>query len=135
MAQRVDEGARLVGQQRVDGHEAGWLVEVIVDEIDPPRHRRPAELDGDEHDQQQAPPEDRHGIAEQRNRHQQLVEEPAALDRRDGAGGHANAHREQHRKERELDRGGKQRQELGQHFLLRGERDAEIAVQDLEDII
>ena len=135
MLQRVDDCAGLIGKRRVDHHEAGRLVEIIFDQIDAAGDRRPAERHPEEHDQQQAPPEDRHGIAEQRNRHQRLIEEAAALDRRDGAGGNSDANREQHREERQLQSCRKQRQELGQHLLLRGERDAEIAVNELPGIV
>ena len=37
MAQGVDEGALLVGEQRVDKHEAGRPLDVEVDRIDPAR--------------------------------------------------------------------------------------------------
>ncbi len=118
MAQCVQESARLVGQERVDRHETGRLVEIIVDEVDAARHRQEPEPDRDEHDEQQAPPEDRHRIAEQRYRHQRLVEDAAALDRRDRPGRHADDDGEQHGEERQLERRREKRQELGQHLLL-----------------
>ena len=37
MAQGVEEGALLIGQERVNGHESGRLIERIVDEVDPAR--------------------------------------------------------------------------------------------------
>ena len=43
MAQRVEEGAVLIGEERVDRHEAGRLVEIIVDEVDAARDRQPAQ--------------------------------------------------------------------------------------------
>ena len=37
MAQRVEKSAGLIGQERVDRHEPGRLVERIVDEVDAAR--------------------------------------------------------------------------------------------------
>ena len=34
MAQRIEESAGLAGHQRVNGHEAGRLIERVVDEVD-----------------------------------------------------------------------------------------------------
>uniref|UniRef100_A0A1I8AW89 ATP synthase beta subunit n=1 Tax=Steinernema glaseri TaxID=37863 RepID=A0A1I8AW89_9BILA len=57
--QRVLERAFLVAEQGVDEHEAGGRLDV-VEQVDAPGHRRPAQPDREEHDQDQAPPEDRH---------------------------------------------------------------------------
>ena len=65
--QRRAERAHVAGAQRVDEHEAGRRRHVVLDG-DASRHRRPAELHGEEQDQQQRPPEDRHRIAGQRQR-------------------------------------------------------------------
>ena len=81
-------------------------------EIDPARDRQEPEPDRDEHDKQQAPPEDRHRIAEQRDRHQRLIEKAAAPDRGDRPGRHADPDGEQHGEERKLERRGKEREEL-----------------------
>ena len=73
MAQRVEEGALLAGEQAsismkpVTGSK-------IVDEVDAARDRGQPKLDGDEQDEQQAPPEDRHRIAGERSAHQRLVD-------------------------------------------------------------
>ena len=48
---------------------------------------------GEQHDQQQAPPEDRHRVAGERRAHQRLVERRAALDRREDAGRDAEQRR------------------------------------------
>jgi hypothetical protein len=40
MAQRVEEGARLTGHERVDSHESGRLIERVVDEVDAARDRQ-----------------------------------------------------------------------------------------------
>ena len=87
---RVEKGAGLIGQQRVDRHEAGDRFEIILDEIDASGNRGQAEVQRHEHDEQQAPPEDRHGIADRRNGHQRLIEIAAALDRGDRARRHAD---------------------------------------------
>src|SRR5258707_7803 len=37
MPQSIEKSAGLIGQKRIDGHEAGRLIERIVDEVDPAR--------------------------------------------------------------------------------------------------
>ena len=135
MAQRVEEGALLTRQERVDGHESGRLIEIVVDQVDAARDGQEPEPDRDEHDEQQAPPENRHRIAEQRDGHQRLVIEAAALDRRNRAGRHPDRNGEQHGEERQLERRGEQGQKLGQNFLLRRQRYAEIAVRETPDVV
>ena len=99
MAQGVEESGRLIGHERVDGHEPGRLVERVVDEVDAARDRQKPKPDRNEHDQEQAPPEDRHRISEQRDRHQRLVIDPAALDGGERPGRHADRDREHHGEE------------------------------------
>ena len=127
------ERALLAGQQRVDREEAGDRLDVVPD-VDAAGHRRPAELHREQQDQQQAPPEDRHRVAGERHAHHAVVEHRVAAHRGDDAGGNADHEREQDRAQRELDRRGKQRQELVQHRRLRDHRLAEVAVQHAADV-
>jgi hypothetical protein len=99
MTQGVEESARLIGHERVDGHEPGRLVERVVDEVDAARDRQKPKPDRNEHDQEQAPPEDRHRIPEQRDRHQRLVIDAAAFDRCERPGRHPDRNRERHGEE------------------------------------
>ncbi len=133
--QRVEESAGLIGQKRVDGHESGRLIEGIVDEVDPARDGQKPQSHGNEHDEEQAPPENRHRIAEQRHRHQRLIIEAAALDRRKRAGRNPDRDRKQHGEEREFERRREQGQKLGQNFILRRQRYAEVAMRKAPDII
>ena len=132
MTQGVDKGAFLIGQERVNEHEAGRPFDIEVDRVDPARDREQAQPHGHEHDEEQAPPENRHRVAEQRHRHQRLVIEAAALDRGESAGRDADRDGKQHGEERELERRREERQKLGQNLLLRRQRHAEIAVREAE---
>ena len=135
VVQRVLQRTGLARQPGIDGHETGDRLEVVLDQVDAPRHRRQTPTLADEHDQQQAPPEDRHRIAGDRESHQRLVVQAAATRGCDGAGGQPDQHREQHRGERQLDRGREQRSELGEHLLIGGQRHAEVAVQQLPHVV
>ncbi|MNT71713.1 hypothetical protein D3C72_2102280 [compost metagenome] len=50
VVQGVDEGAFLFGQQGVDEHETGDRLDV-VEQVDAPGYRGPAQAHGEEHDQ------------------------------------------------------------------------------------
>jgi hypothetical protein len=93
------------------------------------------EIDREEQDQQQAPPEDRHGEAGQRRAHQRVIDEGAAPGRRDHAGRDAEDRREQHGADGQFQRRREQRREFGQDRRLRRDRGAEIAVRDLPEIV
>ena len=121
------------GQQRVDQQEAGDRLDEIL-HGDAARDRRPAELHREQQDQQQAPPEDRHRIAGERDAHHAVVEDRVAPHRRDDAGRQAEDEREQDRAERELDGRRKQRREFRDHRLMRDDRVAEIALQHAADV-
>ena len=127
------ERALLARQQRVDREEPGDRLDVVLD-VDAPGHRRHAELNREQEDEQQSPPEDRHRIAGERDAHDAVVEQRVASHGGDDAGGYAENQREQYGAERELDRRGKQRHELVQHRRLRDHRLAEVAVQHAADV-
>ena len=134
MADGRDEGIGLAGDQAVDEHEAGDAREEEV-QRDAAGDRGPAEIAGKEDDEQEAPPEDGHRIAGQRDAHGDLVEPRAALDGGEDAGRNAEQHRQHHSEQRQFDRGREQRHELFNDGALGGERDAEIALQDAGDIV
>ncbi len=69
-------------------------------------------------DKQQAPPEDRHGIAGQRGAHGQLVEPGATADRGEDAGGDTEDNGEDHGEDGELDRSREPHQEVLEHRVL-----------------
>ncbi len=64
---RIVEVARLPPEEGIDQHKAGQRHGVIQEDgvADPPGNRRQVELYRDQHDQHDAPPEDRHGVAGQ----------------------------------------------------------------------
>ena len=134
MAQGRPEGALLIRQQRIDQHEAGDRLEVVLDEVDSSRYRRPAETFRKEHHEQEAPPEDRHGIAGERHAHEHVIIGRAPLDRGDGAGRNADADRQDQSAERELERRREEREEFGQHLLIGDDRGPEIPVKQLPHI-
>ena len=134
MAEGRGEGALLVGEQRVDGHESGDAVEIIV-QRDAPGDRRPAEIEGEGEDQHQAPDEDRQGIARHGHAHDHMVEGRIALHPRQHAGGKAEDDREEHGADRELERRREEVEELRQDRAMGDQRDAEIAVQHIADIV
>ncbi|MNJ57763.1 hypothetical protein D3C77_533650 [compost metagenome] len=74
MHQGVLEGAFFIAEQGVDEHEAGFRLDV-VEQVDASGNRGPAQAYGEEHDQDQAPPEDRHRIAGQGNAHDAVIEQ------------------------------------------------------------
>ncbi len=132
--QRRAQCARLARAQRVQDHEARRHGHVVLDG-DAPRNGRPSELHREEQDQQQRPPEDRHRVAGQRDTHDRVVGDGIALERREHARGHADQRRQQHRAQRELDGRREQRRELLQHRLVRSERRAQVAAQDVADVV
>jgi hypothetical protein len=106
----------------------------IIDHVDPAGHRRPAEDAREQDDQQQAPPEDRHGKAGERGAHKEMVERRAAIDPGDHPGRQPDQGAEQDAGDRELDRRRKQREELLDHRLPRGDRAAEVAMRQIAEV-
>ena len=106
-----------------------------MDNRDPSRHRRQTELHGEQKDQQQSPPENRHRIAGKRNRHDAVVEDRIPFDGGEHSRGQAEDQREQHRRGGELDGCGKQRLEFGDHRRLSDDRFAEITLQHAAEIV
>jgi hypothetical protein len=130
MAERRDEGALLIREQRVDQQEPGYRLDV-EHQRQPARYRRPAERHREQHDGEEAPPEDRHRVAGERDRHHRMVESGAALGGGEDAGRKAQDQREQDRREREFEGGRKQVEELAEHRLAGDDRLAEVAGDDV----
>ena len=130
---RRPESALVADQQRVDRQEAGDRLDEVL-HLDAARHRRPAQLDGEEQDQQQPPPEDRHRIAGQRDAHHAVVEHRVAAHGRDHPGGNADDQRESDGADGKLDGGREQREEFPRDGLLRDHRLAQVTVQDASDV-
>jgi len=99
------------------------------------RDGRPAEVAGEEDDEQQAPPEDRHGIADKGSPHQRLVEPRSALHRRNHTRRNTEQDGSDDRTDGQFQRRRKQRLEIVQHGLLRHDRAAKVAMHDLVQII
>ena len=96
-------------------------------------HRQPAQVDGENLDQDVADHEHRHREADHRQSHHEAVDPGAVLPRRD----HAERHRDQDRKDdgRQRDRD-RRLDALADHFQhrhVRDQRHPEIAVQELAD--
>ncbi|MND43080.1 hypothetical protein D3C80_338700 [compost metagenome] len=124
----------LAGNQAVDQHEAGDLRE-IEHQRDATRYREPLQGARKQDDQQQTPPEDRHGITDQCDAHQALIEDRASLDCGNDTGGNAERDRYDDGTERQFDRCREQCQELIKNRLLRDDRGAEVAGEYAAEII
>src|SRR5215218_6105404 len=126
---RRPEGFGLIGEQRVDQQETGDRLDV-VQHVDPAGDRGQVELHRKQQDEDQAPPEDRHGITGERDAHDSMVEDRVSLDRSDDAGRKTENKRKDDGAKSQLDGGREQRRELVQHGLLRDHRLAQIALKD-----
>ncbi len=127
------ERSLVLRQQRVDQQKArGGLDEVLHRQ--PAGDRRPAQLYREQQDQQQTPPENRHGVTREGHSHDAVVEYRVSLHRRQDAGRYADQQREQDRADGQFDGGRKQREELAQHGLLGDQRFAQVALEHADDI-
>ncbi len=133
--QSILERAFLTRQNTVDQHEAGNRLEVVFDQIDTARNGGPVKPFGDQHDQQQAPPKNRHRKAGDGNPHQRLVIPAAAFHGRCRASWNADQHREQHGGKRQFNCCRKQSKELGENFFIGDDGGAKVAVQKGPDIV
>jgi hypothetical protein len=119
-----------VAEQGVDQHEAGLRLDV-VEQVDAPGNRRPAQAHREEHDQDQAPPEDRHRVAGQRDAHDAVVEQRAALERGDHPGQQADDAGEQQGGKGQFQGRREQGGELVPDAFAGAQRFAEIALGSL----
>jgi len=132
--QGVPERIRLVGQQGVDQHEAGaWLD--VVEQVDTPGNRGPAQAHREEHDQDQAPPEDRHRIAREGDAHHPMVEQRSSLQGRDHPRQQAQDTGEQQGGHGQLQGRREECGELGPHAGARAQGFAKVALGQLADVV
>src|SRR5206468_115859 len=108
------EGALLARQQAVDQHQPGGGPDEVPN-VDTARDRGPVQVPREQDDEQQAPPEDRHRVADEGGAHQPLVDDGAATGGGEDAGRDAQHDGEDDGAQRELDRRREQRQELLDH--------------------
>src|SRR5690606_9656783 len=133
VAYRRGKCALLPRQQRIDQHEAGDRREKI-EQVDAAGYGRPAQYSRKENDEQKAPPEDRHGVANQGCAHHRLVEEGAALDGCKYTGRNTKHDGKDDGADRKLKRSGKQGEELLDDRLLGDDGRAEITGEYASDI-
>ena len=127
------ERAFFVRQQGVDQQKAGSRLNEVLD-VESARDWRQVELYRKQQDQQQAPPEDGHGIAGKRDTHDTVVKDRVASDRRQNAGRDADHQCKQDRAHTEFDRGRKQRQELLHHRSPRNDGFTQVTLQHADDV-
>ena len=130
-----EKGAFLIRKKGIDQHKTGHGLEIEFDHVDPPRNRGQAPTFGDKHDQQQTPPEDGHRETSHSGTHQGVIEPAPPFDSSDNARRNTNDDREQHSRESQFERCREQGEKFCQHLFACRERCAEIAMQQLPDII
>ena len=134
MAQGVDKCAFLTGKQGVDQHKTGdWRD--VVEQVDTPGYGRPAQPYREEHDQQQAPPENRHRVAGQRDAHYAVVEQRTALEGGNHACDQPEGAGEQQGGQRQFDGGGKQGEKFAPHAFPGTQRLPQVALGQQADIV
>ena len=76
MRDRINKVALFTPYRRINQHEAGQRVGIIEEDhiADASGDRRQVKLHRDQHNQHHAPPEDRHGVAGQRQANSGVVE-------------------------------------------------------------
>src|SRR5690349_7655195 len=99
MAHRIEERTLLAGDQAVDQHEAGYLRIIEFNEVDAAGHRREAQGNRADENEDEAPPKDRHGIAGEGETHQSLIVDATTARGGDDAGRNADDRREDQRAE------------------------------------
>ena len=84
MHHRINKVARLAPNRGIDQHKSGQRQGIVKEDgiADTSGNRRQVKLYRHQHDQHHPPPEDRHGIAGQREAYGGVVEDRAAFDRR-----------------------------------------------------
>jgi hypothetical protein len=131
--ERRAQRTRLAGQEAVDDQESGDAVdeEFVAHAA---RYRSPSEAEGEADDQHRSPPEDGHRIAGQRCAHDGLIEDRAAFHRGQHAGGQPKQNGEDRCRDRQLEGGGKQLGEFGEHRSMCPQRHIEVALQQVAHI-
>ncbi len=121
--------------QTVDEIKAGDLRRRIEEHIEPTeRRRRPAELIVEDVDQDQAGKEHRQRYAERRDDAAGVIDQRIRPRRRQDAERHRDNDRDEETEQGQLGRGRQPGAQFGQHRLTGGQRVAEIAVAEVDDI-
>ncbi|MDR6355012.1 hypothetical protein Q3H58_001683 [Pseudomonas psychrotolerans] len=107
----------------------------IVEQVQATGDRGPAELYREQHDQQQAPPEDRHGVAGEGDAHHSVVDDGPAPERGDDTGQHAEHGGEQHGRHCQFEGGGEQGGEFVPDADTAAQGFAEVAVGEVADVV
>ena len=117
MRHGVNEVALFTPDSRINQHKAGQRIGIVEEDhiADAPGDRRQVELHRDQHDQHHAPPEDRHGVAGQRQAHGSMVKNRATLDGRQNPDRNTHRSGENHGADAKLERRFKARHELVPH--------------------
>ena len=134
MVQGIHEGIHIAIQQGIHKHQP----RVGVDpegRVQPTRDRGESPTHRHHHDEQQAPPEDGHGITHQTNTLHQLVHQPPPIARREHAKRQTETQRQHHRRQRQFQGGWKARTELGQHRRPGGHGTAQVAPDHMAQVI
>ncbi|SVJ74565.1 Uncharacterised protein [Klebsiella pneumoniae] len=134
VAHGIEERALFVGKQGVDQHEAGLRLDV-VEQVETAGHRRPAQRHGEQHDQDQAPPEDRHRIAGEGHRHHPVVEQRTAFQGGDHPGQQAEGAGEEHGGQGQFQGRREQGEEFVPDAFAGGQRFAEIALCQVAHVV
>ena len=126
---------RLARDQAVDEIKAGNLRRRVEEHIEPPeRRRRPAEQIIEDIDQDQAGEEYRQRYAERRDEAAGVIDQRVRPRRREDAERHRDHDGDQKAEQGQLGRCRQPRAQFGQHRLPGGQRVAEIAVAEVDDI-
>ena len=131
--QRRKESLGFARHQRVEQQKAGHRLDV-VHHVQAPRHWRPSQVDREEHDQQQPPPENRHGVASEGDRHDTVVKPRIAFHGGNDAGRNAQQQRKRNGADRQFDGGRKQRQKFVHHRHLGDDGLAQVTLQHAANV-
>ncbi|CGX36110.1 Uncharacterised protein [Salmonella enterica subsp. enterica serovar Typhi] len=126
MRQRINKVTLFAPDSGVDQHKARQRIGIIKEHhiAHAPGNRRQVPVDGDQHDQHHAPPEDRHRVTGQRQANGSVIEDRTALHC--GQHAHRNPHGDgkNHGADAKFQRRFKARYELVPHGDSAFQRDA-----------
>ena len=137
MHHRILEVARLAPEEGIDQHKAGERIAVVQEHgiADASGNRGQVKLHRYQHNQHDAPPENRHGVASQGDADRGMVKDGAALHRRENADRDTHGDGEDHGADAQFQRGFKARYELIPHRDAALERNAQIAMQHAVNVV
>ncbi len=136
VGQRIPEHVPLPGEDRIDQDHAGDRGHhALVEDADPARAADPAENAVEYQKPDEAEPEDRHRVADQRHDAGDLVDPAAATDRGDDAQRDPDHDTDQRSQRGKFKRRGEDPADVVDHRVRGQERDAEIAVNHVAQVI